>query len=82
MQSLNFVYGIFNFEMYSFVINIDIDVNKALEEVNTIPMLGFISDIVEVPMVDPDAISISVIINNTFFFLKIYISFHNIHYQF
>ena len=53
--------------MYSFVIIIAIEVNKAEELVYTIPMLGFISDIVEVPIAKPDPINIYVIINNTFF---------------
>ena len=44
------------------------DVNKAVEEVNTIPMDGFINDIVDVDIADPDPTKISVIINNTFFF--------------
>ena len=43
------------------------DVNKAVEEVNTIPMLGFINDIVEVPIADPEPTIISVIINKIFF---------------
>ena len=47
------------------------EVNKAVEEGNTIPMLGFINDIVDVEIADPDAINISVIINNTFFFFKL-----------
>ena len=34
--------------------------------VNTIPMLGFINDIVEVEIADPGPIKISVIDNNTF----------------
>ena len=53
--------------MYSFVIKIAIDVNKAVGEVNTVPMLEIISDIFEVPIADPDPINISVIFNNTFF---------------
>ena len=36
------------------MIRIAIDVNKAVELVNTIPMLGLINDIVEVPIADPD----------------------------
>ena len=45
------------------------DVNKAVEEVNTIPTLGFIKDIVEVPIADPDPTIISVIINIFFLFI-------------
>ena len=56
--------------MYSLVIKIAILVNKAVEEVNTIPILGFNNDIVEVPIADPDPTNISVIINNTFFLFK------------
>ena len=43
-------------------------VKKAEELVSTIPMLGFINDIVDVEIADPDPIKISLIINNTFFF--------------
>ena len=67
IQSHSFVYRNFNLLIYSFVIKIAIDVNKAVEEVNTIPMLGFINDIVEVPIADPDPIKISVTINRIFF---------------
>ena len=48
IQSLIFVQLFLNFEMFSFVIKIAKDVNKAVYLVNTIPMLGFINDIVEV----------------------------------
>ena len=46
------------------------DVNRAVEEVNTIPMLGFMSDIVEVVLALPDPIKISVIYKTTFFFFQ------------
>ena len=49
------------------MIKIAREVNKAVEEINTIPMLGFINDIVDVEIADPDPIKISVIINNIFF---------------
>ena len=55
--------------MYSLVIKIAIDINKPEELLNTIPMLGFINDIVEVVIADPDPNKISVIINNIFFLL-------------
>ena len=42
--------------MFSFVIKIARDVSKAVEEVNTIPMLGFINDIADVEIADPDSI--------------------------
>ena len=48
--------------MYSILIKIAIDVNKAVELVNTITMLGFIIDIVDVEIAEPDPIKISVII--------------------
>ena len=64
------------------MIKIAIDVNKAVEEVNTIPMLGFISDIVEVPIADPDPINISVIINNIFFLFKFLYFSYKMHYRF
>ena len=59
------------------MINIARDVNKAVEEVSTIPMLGFIKDIVEVPIADPDPTNFSVIINNFFFLFKdLYVCFY------
>ena len=70
IQSRNFVYLIFNFDIYSLVIKIAILVNKAVEEVNTILILGFDNDIVEVPIADPDPTNNSVIINNTFFLFR------------
>ena len=42
------------------------DVSKAVE-VNTIPMLGFKKDIVEVEIADPDPIKFSGIFNSIFF---------------
>ena len=48
------------------------DVNRAVEEVKTIPMLGFMSDIVDVPIADGDPIKISVINNNTFLVTLLY----------
>ena len=48
----------------------EIDFARAVELVNTIPMLGFTNDIVEVPKADPDPIKVSVIIKNTFFFFE------------
>ena len=55
IQSRKFVYRNSIFDMHSLVIKIAILVNKAVEEVNTIPMLGFCNDIVEVLIADPDA---------------------------
>ena len=52
--------------MFSFVIKISISVRKAVQLVNTIPMLGLINDIVEVVRVDPDPNKFSVIVSNTF----------------
>ena len=46
------------------------DVNKAVEEVNTIPMLGLNFDIADVEIADPDPTKISVININTFFLYK------------
>ena len=57
-------------------------VNKAVEEVNTIPMLGLINDIVEVLIADPDPIKISVITRRISIYLNFYTSSYNIHYQF
>ena len=56
--------------MFSFVIRIAIDVNKAVEPVNTIPILWLNNDVVEVPIADPDPNKFSVIINNTFFLFE------------
>ena len=53
------------------MIKIAILVIKAEELDNTIPMLGFIIDIVEVLIADPDLIKISVMMNNTFFLFKL-----------
>ena len=50
------------------MIEIEIDVNKAVGEVITIPVFGFISEIVELRKADPDPIDISVTIDNIFFF--------------
>ena len=82
IQSLNFVYLVFTLLIYSFAIKIAIDVRRAVELVNTIPMLGLINDLVKLVIVDPDPNINSLIINNTFFFLNFYISPYNIHYQF
>ena len=48
--------------MHLFVISTAIDVNRAVELVNTIPMLGFSNDNVEVVIADPDPNKSSVII--------------------
>ena len=40
--------------MYSFVSDVATDVKRAVELVNTIPMLGFIIYIVEVVFADPN----------------------------
>ena len=53
------------------MIKIARDVNKNVEEVNTIPMLGFINDIVDVEIADLDPTTFSVIINITFFLFKL-----------
>ena len=68
--------------MYSIVIKIAIPVNEAVEEINTIPMLGLTNDIVEVLTANHDPIKISVIINNIFFLFKILYLFYIIRYQF
>ena len=62
--------------MYSFVIKIGADVNQAVEEVRTIPTLGFTKNIAEVDIADPNPNNISVIINNTFFLFKFF--FHSV----
>ena len=47
------------------------DVNRAELLVKTTHILGFINDIVEVPIADPDPIKISVISSNFFFLFKL-----------
>ena len=68
--------------MYSLVIKIAIHVNRAVLDEIIIPAPGLINPIVEEPTAEALPTNISVIINNTFFFLLIYISFYNNHYQF
>ena len=58
--------------MYSLVFKIAILVNKAVEEVNAIPMPGLMNDIVEVLTADLDPIKLSVIIKNFSFFKLFY----------
>ena len=54
---------------------IAIDGNKAVELVNTIPMLGLINDIVEVFLIDPDTNKFSVTNITTFFSLNFFYLF-------
>ena len=70
--------------MYSFVIKIAIDVDKAVEDVNFIPMLGFIDDIGKVVVADLEPNNILVIIKDNFFwtFILLQKSSQNNHYQF
>ena len=68
--------------MYSFVIEIASDANKAVEKVNTIPILGFNSDKVGVEIAGPDPTKISVIFDNIFSSFKILYFFYNVHYHF
>ena len=63
------------------MIKIARDVNKAVEDVNKIPMLGFIIDIVDVEIADPDPIKISVLINIQFFLFKDIYFFYKILYH-
>ena len=64
--------------MHSLVIKTAMDVKSALELVNTIPMLGFLNDSVEIVTAHPDPNEISAKINN-FFYLDVYTSCYNIH---
>ena len=57
--------------MYSLVIRIAIDLNKAVELINTMPMPRFINDIVEMVIADPDPNNFSMIIHNTFFLFEL-----------
>ena len=69
IQSLSFVYLLFNFEIYSFVIKIAILVNRAVLLGIKIPAPGLIKPIVDEPTAETDPTSISVIINSIFFFV-------------
>ena len=82
IQSLSLVLRVFIFQMYSLVNKIQIDPSKAVELVNTIPMLEFNNGLVEVVFVDSDPNNISLLINNTFFQIKFHTSFYNTYYQF
>ena len=82
IQSLNFVYLIFNLLIYSLVIKIAILVKRAMLDEIIIPAPGLIKPIVDELIVEADPINISEIIKNTFFYLNFYISSYNIHYQF
>ena len=70
MQSRNFVYRIFKFEIYSFVIGIARDVNRAVLDEITIPAPGLIKAIEKLPTADEAPTRISVIISNIFFLFK------------
>ena len=70
IQSLSFVYRIFNFEMYSLVINTAIQVNRAVLLEILIPAPGLIKPTVELLTVEADPINLSVIFNKTFFFFR------------
>ena len=70
IQSLNLDYLVFNLLIYSFVIKIAIEVNKAEQVVMGIPIDGLISEKVLDVIANPLPIKISVIINKTFFLFK------------
>ena len=57
--------------------SIDIDVNKSVELINTIPAFGLINDVVEVPTADPDTKKTSLIIKIAFFLFKLFYFFLN-----
>ena len=61
--------------MYSFVINIAINVNKAVLDEIIILVPGLMKPIVELPNADLDPIKVSVIINNTLFLYKFFYFF-------
>ena len=61
--------------MYSFVINIAIDVNKAVLDEIIILAPGLIKPILELPIADHNPIKILVIINITFFLFKFFYFF-------
>ena len=68
--------------MYSFVINIAKDVNRAVDLDITTPILRLLNDKVEIVFVEANPVEFSVIIIITFFFLKIYTFSNNNHYHF
>ena len=78
IQSLNLVYRIFTFDMYSFVIKIVTDVNGAVLDDIKRPALGFKIANVLNSIAEADPIEISVIINITFFYLNFCTSFFKI----
>ena len=56
--------------MYSFVIKIAVDANRAMELDNVKPAIGFkIGNVLEI-ILEADPIRISLINNNTFFYLN------------
>ena len=61
--------------MYLFVINIAIDVNKAVLDEIKIPAPGLIKPIVELPIADLDPIKYSVIGIKVFFLFKLFYFF-------
>ena len=71
IRSRNLVNVIFSFDLYSFVIKIAIDVNRAVLDDLIKPALGFnIATVLEL-IVEADTIQISVIINNIFFLFEL-----------
>ena len=80
-QSRSLANLIFNLLIYSLVIKIAILVNKSVLLEIIKPAPGLIKLIVNEPTAAAEPNNISVIINNIYF-LMVYISFFNIHYQF
>ena len=75
IQSPYLVYPIPNLLLYSFVVKIANEVNKAEQLAMKIPTDGLIDEKVLDVTADPDPIKISVIINKTFFLFKLFYLF-------
>ena len=75
IQSLNFVYLIFNLLIYSLVIKIAILVKRVVLDEIILPAPGLIKAIVDEPTAEADPTCFSVIFNNTFFLFKLFYFF-------
>ena len=81
IQAHNFQYCFFELLKNSIPIKLAKEVDRAVQLVNTTPMLGLNNDIEEVVFADPYATKNSVVFNVTFLFKLLYFSYI-IHYQY
>ena len=82
IQFLNFVYHVFNFELFSIVIKRALDVTRAVLPVMTIPTLGFNIDYTGDVFAEPDPLRNSMTIRSIFYSFKFPWFCHNIQFQF